>query len=184
MARIIFDAGASPNSTTSQGARSLPADLAGLRRGDRVRARKDICHTHLSAALIMKGRQGTVESVYRTTQKAKIHWDGGLVFLCRMNELEIIQSRPAGNSVPRTLTKAQMLAFVSIFDLLSRLGFEEDTEEQCMLDRGSWFDRDDNFVGERRIDFEQIGGRTVTEFVCEGLQQGFLLDYLTKEEQY
>ena len=85
--------------------------------------------------------------------------------------------------LPRTLTKPQMLAFVSIFDLLSRLGFEEDTEEQCMLDRGSWFETDDNFIGERRIDFEQIGGRTVTEFVREGLQQGFLLDYLTDEGQ-
>ena len=127
--------------------------------------------------------QGTVENAYRTTHKAKIRWDGGLVFLCRVNELEVLDARSAENMLPRTLTKPQMLAFVSIFDLLSRLGFEEDTEEQCMLDRGSWFETDDNFIGERRIDFEQIGGRTVTEFVREGLQQGFLLDYLTDEGQ-
>ena len=188
MAHFIFDVGVSGVSGVSimprasqGGGRSL-ADVTRLRRGDRVRARKDICHTHLSAALVMKGARGTVESVYRTTQKAKIRWDGGLVFLCRVNELEIIDSRPAGNMVPRTLTKSQMLAFASIFDLLSKLGFEEDTEEQCMLDRGSWFDTDDNFIGERRIDFEQIGGRTVAEFVREGLQQRFLLDYVTEEE--
>ena len=86
MARMIFDVGvpAPPSSQGSQGpqgsqgARRLPADITRLRRGDRVRARKDICHTHLSAALIMKGAQGTVENAYRTTHKAKIRWDGAI----------------------------------------------------------------------------------------------------------
>ncbi len=188
MARFIFDTRVSGVSgvliapQTSQAGGASSAHINCLRRGDRVRARKDICHTHLSVALIMKGEEGTVESAYRATQKAKIRWDGGLVFLCRVNELEVIDSRPTWNTAPQTLTKSQMLAFASIFDLLSRLGFEEDTEEQCMVDRGTWFDTDDNFIGERWIDFEQIGGRTVAEFVREGLQQGFLLDYLSSEE--
>jgi hypothetical protein len=61
MARIIFDAGVSGVSgislvpRTFQGGGRSPADITRLRRGDRVRARKDICHTYLSAALIMKG---------------------------------------------------------------------------------------------------------------------------------
>ena len=103
MARFIFDTGVSGVSgvlivrQTSQAGGPSPAHITRLRRGDRVRARTDICHTHLSVALIMKGEEGTVESAYRTTQKAKIRWDGGLVFLCRVNELEVIDLRSTRN---------------------------------------------------------------------------------------
>jgi hypothetical protein len=47
-----------------------------------------------------------------------------------------------------------------------------------MVDRGVWLEIDSSDIGDYAIGFEQIAGRTVAEFVSEGLQKGFLLNYL------
>ncbi len=66
-----------------------------------------------------------------------------------------------------------MLRFESIFDLLTRLGFKEDQENERMI----------TLDGTRQVAFEQIGGRTVAEFVRWGLKDGLLLRYLTETPQ-
>lgn len=63
------------------------------------------------------------------------------------------------------MAERDMLRFESIFDLLIRLGFQEDQKNERMIAPG----------GELSVSFAQIGGRTVAEFVRWGLQNGLLI---------
>ena len=72
-----------------------------------------------------------------------------------------------------TMTEREMLRFESIFDLLTRLGFKEDQENERMVAP----------KGQVHVAFEQIGGRTVAEFVRWGIKDGLLLRYLTETPQ-
>ena len=72
-----------------------------------------------------------------------------------------------------SMTERDMLRFESIFDLLVRLGFQEDQKNERMITP----------EGEQSISFAQIGGRTVAEFVRWGLQNGLLLSGQSKMRQ-
>jgi hypothetical protein len=64
-----------------------------------------------------------------------------------------------------SMTERDMLRFESIFDLLIRLGFQEDQKNERMVAPD----------GEQSVPFAQIGGRTVAEFVRWGLQNSLLI---------
>ena len=66
------------------------------------------------------------------------------------------------------LSEAEMLRFVSIQELLARLGFVEDQDGSCLR----------NAQTAQKVEFAQIAGRSVVEFVRQGLQAGWLRDYL------
>lgn len=153
-------------------------DIASLHKGDRVRAVKKIYHPNQPIVIIDPRIQGTVEVVGLGQEFVSVSWDTGLLFSCPVTEIELLDWELAGQKPTQPLTKSQMLAFESIFDLLTQLGFEEDTKGQRMVDRGVWLEIDSSDIGDYAIGFEQIAGRTVAEFVREGLQKGFLLDYL------
>ena len=151
-------------------------DITPLQKGDRVWAVKKIYHPTQPIVIVNTGTLGTVEVVGPEWGVVGVSWDTGLLFSCPVTEIAALDWARGG--MRPTLTKSQMLAFQSIFDLLTQLEFEEDAEGQRMVDRGVWLEIDGSDIGDFSIGFEQIAGRTVAEFVREGLQKGFLLDYL------
>jgi hypothetical protein len=152
-------------------------DVTQLKTGDRVRAIQKIYHQSFRNVAVEAGTQGTVQTFWWEKGHVAVLWDTGIRFFCSVEKLTQTGERFRLKGT-RTLTQPQMLAFQSIFDLLTRLGFEEDTEGQRMVDRGAWVDIHHRTAADRYIDFDQIAGRTVTEFVREGMQKGFLHDYL------
>lgn len=161
---------------------SMPRlDVSQLKIGDRVRAIQKIYHQSFRNVAVEAGTQGTVQTFWREKGHVAVLWDTGIRFFCFIEKLTQTDGRFRLKAT-RTLTQPQMLAFQSIFDLLTRLGFEEDTEGQRMVDRGTWVDVHHRTIINRYIDFDQIAGRTVTEFVREGLHKGFLRDYLETDE--
>ena len=178
MARIGFDLGGAVFSDFRRNIcmQGRGGDITSLRKGGRVWAVKKIYHPNQAIVIIDTGTQGTVEVVGPGQGFVGVSWDIGLLFSCSVTEIELLDWELGG--MRPALTKSQMLAFQSIFDLLTQLGFEEDPEDQRMVDRGVWLEIDGSDIGDHAIGFEQIAGRTVAEFVREGLQKGFLLDYL------
>lgn len=163
-------------------------DAGQLKTGDRVRAIQKIYHQSFRNVAVEAGTEGVVQMLWQEKGRVAVLWDTGIRFFCSVDTLAQTSEKFQVNP-ERTLTQSQMLAFQSIFDLLTRLRFEEDTEGQCMVDRGG--EREVERVGidiynwasiNRYIDFDQIAGRTVAEFVREGIQNGFLRDYLKTDE--
>ncbi len=66
------------------------------------------------------------------------------------------------------VTEHDLLQSDSIFDVLTRLGFTEDQEQERMVAP----------KGTHVVAFTQIGGRTVAEFVRWGMKTGLLVPYL------
>jgi hypothetical protein len=153
-------------------------DILKLRAGDRVQAVKQICRPSHPVVIVDVGTQGWVELIALGQGFVGVRWDNGLLLCSMVEKLTVLERGLGGMPCKHTLTKSQMLAFESIFDLLIRLGFEEDTPGQRMVDRGVWLEIDGSDIGDDSIGFDQIAGRTVAEFVREGLQKRFLLDYL------
>lgn len=152
-------------------------DIGLLRVGGRVRAVQKICSVNSYTVSVAAGTTGTVQMACEEQSLIGVGCDTGPRFFCLV-EMVALTDEGMGVKTRWTLTKSQMLAFQSIFDLLTRLGFEEDIKGQRMVDRGVWLEIDGSDIGDYSIGFEQIAGRTVAEFVREGLQKGFLLDYL------
>lgn len=156
-------------------------DVAQLKAGDRVRAIQKIYHQSFRNVAVEAGTEGTALTFWRQKDLVAVLWDTGIRFFCSVAKLtrtgEHFQLKRT-----QTLTQPQMLAFQSIFDLLTRLGFEEDPDKQRMVDRAAWVDIHNQTLIDRYIDFDQIAGRTVAEFVKEGLHTGFLRDYLKTDE--
>ena len=154
-------------------------DIAQLKTGDRVRAIQKISHQSFRNVAVEAGTEGTVQTFWRQKELAAVLWDTGIRFFCSVEKLTRAGGRfRIKRTRALTLTQPQMLAFQSIFDLLTRLGFEEDTEGQRMVDRGALVDIHNQTIVDGYIDFDQIAGRTVAEFVRDGLHKGFLRDYL------
>ena len=66
------------------------------------------------------------------------------------------------------LTKAEMLRFASIQQLLTRLGFMENQEQACMQNTETY----------DTVAFSQIAGKSVEEFVRRGIEDGWLKEYV------
>ena len=68
------------------------------------------------------------------------------------------------------MTKHDLLRFDSIFDLLTRLGFTEDQEQERTVAP----------QGAHAVAFTQTAGRTVAEFVGWAIKTGLLVPYLAE----
>ena len=69
------------------------------------------------------------------------------------------------------LTKAEMLRFPSIQQLLMRLGFMENQAQACMHNPETY----------DTIAFSQIAGRSLEEFVRRGIEAGWLGEYVRED---
>ena len=163
---------------------------------DRVQASQAI-YSPSCGVTVGKGTEGNVVRVGR--QSVSVRWDQGPEFVYVNPALLVTSSGQAQTPAPSTsqnpsnnpadtsdathsasgspptgrlTSESEMLTYPSIQELLIALGFadDQDTGEMC------------NAQTADAIPFANIAGRSVGEFVRQGLKAGWLTDYLRPEE--
>ncbi len=140
--------------------------ILNLQAGDRVRAARTI-RDALRKHAIYRYTDGTVISCSRGT--ATVEWDDGSIFLSvpvallRPHTIRLTSAAIPHGPLP-VRTVAKLLQFESIQDLLAALGYVERRDARAMI----------NLTTTHVIDYGQIAGRSVFEFVRWGLHEGWL----------
>ena len=182
----------SPQQTPPSSQKSSPQSPA-FQVGDRIQANQAI-YSPSCGVTVGKGTEGQVVWVGR--QSVSVRWDQGPEFVY-VNPALLVESTgqaaqntssssqgatPSTSSsdtpkkssqAGRLMTEGEMNTYQSIQELLIALGFSDDQDTGEMR----------NPQTAHAIPFHHIAGRSVGEFVRQGIKSGWLNDYLKPEEQ-